>query len=97
MSARIYAQLFPAFESGGLESLIAAFGLQGTLDAVAAQHCTLERRHYHAALYDALAGALLLVSLARDPQIAGLSTMQLLALSTLDPKKRDALLQQELF
>jgi DNA polymerase-3 subunit epsilon len=37
------------------------------------------------------------VALARDPQVAGLSTMQLLALSTLDGSKRDALRQQELF
>jgi hypothetical protein len=29
--------------------------------------------------------------------VAALSTMQLLALSTLDPRKRDALLQRELF
>jgi DNA polymerase-3 subunit epsilon len=64
---------------------------------MSAQHCPADRRHYHAALYDALAGALLLAALSRDPQIAGLTTMQLLALSTLDPKKRDALLQRELF
>ena len=44
-----------------------------------------------------LAGALLLKRLAHDPQLAQLSTMQLLALSTLDPKKRDALQQRELF
>jgi DNA polymerase-3 subunit epsilon len=96
-TARIYAQLFPSVASGGLESLIAAFGLQAAVDAMSAQHCPADRRHYHAALYDALAGALLLAALSRDPQIAGLTTMQLLALSTLDPKKRDALLQRELF
>jgi DNA polymerase III epsilon subunit-like protein len=96
-TARIYAQLYPGLESGGLESLILAGGLQQELDAQAARHCPSARCRYHAALYDALAGALLLRALARDPQISQLTTMQLLALSTLDPEKRNALQQRELF
>jgi DNA polymerase-3 subunit epsilon len=96
-TARIYAQLYPQLVSGKLETLVAACGLQRELDVLAAQHCPPDRRHYHAALYDALAGALLLASLTRDPQLARLTTMQLLALSTLDPEKRDALQQRELF
>lgn len=96
-SARIYSQLYPRFESGRLEALVAAGGLQVELDALAMEHCPPDRRRYHAALYDALAGALLLVALARDPQLARLTTMQLLALSTLDGEKRDALQQRELF
>ena len=71
--------------------------LQTELDTLAAERCPPERRHYHAALYDALAGALLLTSLARHPSLASLSTMQLLALSTLDGDKRDALQQGTLF
>jgi DNA polymerase-3 subunit epsilon len=96
-TARLYAQILPRSESGRLEALVAAAGVQAELDALAAEHCPADRRRYHAALYDALAGALLLARLARDPQIAGLTTMQLLALSTLDPDKRDALQQRELF
>jgi DNA polymerase III epsilon subunit-like protein len=96
-TARIYAQLYPQFDSGKLETLVAACGLQDELDALAPRYCPPDRRCYHAALYDALAGALLLGSLAREPQIARLSTMQLLALSTLDGAKRDALQQRELF
>jgi DNA polymerase-3 subunit epsilon len=96
-SARVYAQLFPRLESGRLESMVNACGLQPDLDAAAVQFCPAARRHYHCALYDALAGALLLARLARDPQVAALSTMQLLALSTLDGDKRDALQQRELF
>ena len=96
-TARLYEQLFPRFDSGRLEALVAAMGLQAELDAHAADHCPKERRRYHAALYDALAGAVLLAALTRDPQIAALSMMQLLALSTLDPRKRDALQQSELF
>jgi DNA polymerase III epsilon subunit-like protein len=96
-SARIYAQLYPGLESGRLESLVVACGLQAELDAQAAVHCPPGRSRYHAALYDALAGALLLGSLSRHPQIAALTLMQLLALSTLDPAKRDSIVQRELF
>ena len=95
--ARIYAQLYPRLESGRLESLVTACGLQGDLDALASAHCPAGRRGYHCALYDALAGALLLGSLARQPQLGSLTTLQLLALSTLDPRKRDSIVQRELF
>jgi hypothetical protein len=67
------------------------------LDELGTQYCPPGRRRYHAALYDALAGALLLRTLAKDPQVAQLTTMQLLALSTLDGTRRDALQQRELF
>lgn len=96
-SARIYAQLYPQLHSGALAALVEACELQAELDALATQHCPPDRRHYHAALYDALAGALLLGSLARNAQLAALTTMQLLALSTLDGEKRDALQQGTLF
>lgn len=96
-SARLYAQRYPGFRSGRLESLVAAHGLQGELDREAEQRCPPDRRRYHAALYDALAGALLLGALARDPACAGLSLGRILALSTLDPRKRDALTQRELW
>jgi DNA polymerase-3 subunit epsilon len=96
-TARIYAQLYPQFESGRLEELVRAARLQGELDLHAASHCPADRRCYHSALYDALAGALLLGSLARLSQCAGLSVGQLLALSTLDGQKRDRMGQGELW
>lgn len=96
-SARIYAQIYPQLQSGALQTLIADCGLQTDLDELAQVHCPPERRRYHAALYDALAGALLLGSLAQEPQLARLSMMELLALSTLDGQKRDALQQGNLF
>lgn len=96
-TGRLYAQLYPNLESGRLESLVDVVGLTTSLDEHAARFCPPSRRHFHAALYDSLAGALLLGLLARDPQVGALSPMQLLALSTLDPRKRDALQQQELF
>lgn len=96
-TARLYEQFYPEFDTGRLESLVAACGLQKELDDLAALRCPPERRRYHAALYDALAGALLLTSLARDPLMAEMTVTRLLALSTLDGKKRDALQQGELF
>jgi DNA polymerase-3 subunit epsilon len=96
-SARLYAQLYPQLASGKLESVIGACGLQAELDRLAREHCPEARRLYHAALYDALAGALLLAALAREPQCARLSLGQLLALSTLDAEKREAMTQGELF
>ncbi|HVU23002.1 MAG TPA: 3'-5' exonuclease [Opitutus sp.] len=96
-TARIYAQLYPEFATGRLEALVVAGGLQAELDAVAARHCPEDRRRYHAALYDALAGGLLLASLAREARLRELSVMQLLALSTLDPARRAGLQQTELF
>lgn len=96
-SARLYSQLYPELTSGKLELVVAACGLQTELDGLAERHCPPERRRYHAALYDALAGALLLAALAREPQCARLSMGQLLALSALDPEKRAAMNQRELF
>ncbi|KXU35492.1 DNA polymerase III subunit epsilon [Cephaloticoccus primus] len=93
----LYRQLYPQFSSYKLADLIALCGLQAELDALAPQLCPAARCQYHAAPYDALAGALLLGFLAREPQIAALSLMQLLALSTLDGTKRDAIQQQSLF
>jgi len=96
-TARLFAQVFPELRSGKLETLIADCGLQAELDALAAVYCPAGRRRYHAALYDALAGARLLARLAAEPALADKSTGWLLAMSTLNPDKRDALQQAELF
>jgi DNA polymerase III epsilon subunit-like protein len=96
-TARLIAQVFPRLPSGKLENLITDCGLQIELDALAAAHCLPERRRYHAALYDALAGACLLVRLAAEPAVADKSMGWLLAMSTLNPDKRDALQQARLF
>jgi len=96
-TGRLYAQLAPVPPSLKLEDLVASCGLQASLDALAAAHCPPARRHYHAALYDALAGALLLGRLAAEPAVAEKSTAWLLQMSTLNPDKRDALSQGRLF
>jgi len=96
-TAALYRQLYPTVGTVRLDALVAAAGAQEELDALAARHCPPARRRYHAALYDALAGALLLAVLGRDPAVAVLSLPQLLALSAMDPERRDDLLQRELF
>jgi DNA polymerase III epsilon subunit-like protein len=96
-TGRLYAQLHPQLPSGKLEDLVRTCGLQGQLDVLAAAYCPAARRQYHAALYDALAGALLLAGLAIEPALADKSIAWLLAMSTLNPDKRDAIRQGELF
>jgi len=96
-TGRLLPQLYPALESAKLEDVVRAFELQAELDAGAAEHCPDDRRHYHAALYDALAGALLLRRLAHESAVATQSLGWLLQMSTLDPGKRSALMQDELF
>ena len=95
-TGRLYAALYPRRQSGRLEDLVVACALQAPLDTLAAAHCPPRRRRYHAALYDALAGALLLSRLAAEPAAADRSMAWLLEQSTLDPEKRDALRQRDL-
>lgn len=96
-TGRIYPQLMPALGSLRLQDLVARFGLQAELEAEARRHCPVERRRYHAALYDALAGGLLLLALLRRPELAQATIPWLLQMSTLDGEKRDALQQGSLF
>ena len=94
-TGRLYGQVFPELPSTRLEDLVTALGLQPRLDQLASAHCPPLRRMYHAALYDALAAALLLLSLGERPEFAGMTLPWLLQLSTLNPEKRAALRQQD--
>lgn len=96
-TGRLYPQVFPQVGEAKLERLVAAMGLQTELDAVAAAHCPPHRRRYHAALYDALAGALLLNALLRRPELSAATIPWLLQMSTLDPDRRGAMQQGDLF
>ena len=96
-TGRLFPQLYLGLESVRLEELVGRMGLQGQLDRVALQVCPPTRCRYHAALYDALAGALLLRQLATEPEVAAQSVAWLLTMSTLDPDKREAMNQDELF
>ncbi|MGC4072314.1 MAG: hypothetical protein QM760_07325 [Nibricoccus sp.] len=84
-------------KTGKLAELVAMFGLQAELDALAAEHCSKDRRKYHAALYDALAAALLLLALGRQPDFSRMTVPWLLQTSTANPAKRAALQQDDLF
>lgn len=95
-SAAIYPVLFPSLGSAKLGELVSSMGLQTELDGLALAHCPENRRHYHCALYDALAGALLLCALARFEETAKLSLPRLFVLSARSGEKRDEI-QQGLF
>jgi len=96
-TGRLYPQFFPAIGDGRLEELVGACGLRAALDALARVHCPPGRRQFHAALYDALAGALLLQAFLQRPECAAATIPWLLQMSTLDGDKRDALQQGDLF
>ena len=96
-TGRLYPQLYPTLASAKLGDVVAAFGLQAKLDAVAAEQCPADRRFYHAALYDALAGAMLLARLAEEPTVAEQPLAWLLEMSTLDGARRDEMRQSGLF
>lgn len=96
-TGRLYPQLRPEMIAARLEDLVRAGGLEGELAAVAERECPADRRHYHAALFDALGGALLLRDLLRRPAWVAATVPWLLQLSTLDPEKRGALQQTELW
>lgn len=95
-TGRLYPQLYPSVASARLEDLVATFRLQPALDAVASR-CPRGRRHFHAALYDALATTLLLARLAEERTVGERSVAWLLHLSTLDPERRTDLSQGKLF
>lgn len=96
-TGRLYPQIFPQLGSIRLEDLVTRYELQAELGATARQYCPPERRRYHAALYDALAGALLLLALLRRPELAEATIPWLLQMSTLDADKRGAMQQGDLF
>ena len=96
-TGQLYRRFYPGLESAKLSDLVALFALQPSLDALAEQYAPPARRHYHAALYDALAGALLLKRLGEIPELQNYSCSWLLAMSTANPQKRDSIRQGNLF
>ncbi|MCC5022707.1 MAG: 3'-5' exonuclease [Candidatus Synoicihabitans palmerolidicus] len=96
-TGRLYPQLYTGLETARLEDLVPRCGLQNELDRVALQVCPVGRCRYHAALYDALAGALLLRRLATEPEVAVKPLAWLLTMSTLNPEKREEMNQGAFF
>ncbi|MCD8482375.1 MAG: 3'-5' exonuclease [Verrucomicrobia bacterium] len=59
--------IYPQLNEYALSALVSTFGLGLELEELAQRHCAPERRRWHCALYDALASALLLVHIGRQP------------------------------
>lgn len=94
-TGRLYPELYGLKGSGRLAELVERFGLQEELDWKAEVHCPEERRGYHCALYDALAAAMLIWRLGKTEDFGGMTLPWLLQASTANPRKRDALRQDE--
>ncbi|HQU09362.1 MAG: hypothetical protein B7X06_02830 [Verrucomicrobia bacterium 21-51-4] len=93
----LYRRLYPSAPSHKLGSLIELFDLQDELDEVAREHCPPARRVYHAALYDAIAAALLIVRLLRCPEFSNVSLPWLIAHSSASARQLRETQQLELF
>lgn len=96
-TGRLYEKFFPETESANLEALIVDFGYQQELDQLAAEYCPADRSLYHAALYDALAAALLLLKLLERPEFEKATVGWLLQKSCGSDVARQRLSQRELF
>lgn len=92
----IYRRIYPQLDSHKLQELVTLFQLQEKLDTYAKTVCPVERRHYHCALYDALASALLLCRLAEEPSLADASLRWLFLQSAASDAARQSMGQQEL-
>lgn len=80
-----------------LGDLVHRWELQHELDELAAKYCPPDRRHFHCALYDALASALLLLLYCSELRGERASVAQLLIESQGSGVKRQAAEQQRLF
>jgi DNA polymerase-3 subunit epsilon len=92
----LYRRAYPQLESHKLQGLITIFELQAALDAQAKTVCPAERRHYHCALYDALASAFLLRRLAEEPNLQDATLRWLFLQSAASDTARNTMGQQEL-
>jgi DNA polymerase-3 subunit epsilon len=92
----IYRRIYPQLKNHKLQDLVTLFALQSELDAQAATLCPAERRHYHCALYDAIASALLLRRLADESTLKEASLRWLFLQSAASDAARDTMGQQEL-
>jgi DNA polymerase-3 subunit epsilon len=93
---RLYRRIYSGLESYGLEALVRTFELQDELDERAELDCPANRQHYHCALYDAMASALLLARLYSEPEFADVSLRWLILQSAASDSQRESMGQQEL-
>lgn len=95
-SCQLYRYLHPELNSHKLMSLISSFRLEEELRKLALLHCPQSRQKPHCALYDALASALLLLSLGELPEFQDMSLEWLITKSATTPKKVEDLEQLSL-
>ncbi len=94
----LYSVLFPSLPSFSLGKLIDTFDLLEEVEVLGEKFCPPERRQFHAALYDAIASAVLLRHLESYPEIAPrMSLGWLLVQSLSGAAKKQAVQQEELF
>lgn len=96
-TGRMLPQLFRGLPSAQLEDLVVTFGLGAELRALAVRHCPPGRDRFHAALFDALAVALLLREIGRRPQWADATLPWMFAHSRGDAEGRAEVQQGRLF
>lgn len=92
---QIYRRLYPKLERHNLSELVAVFDLEGSLAEAAKETCPPERRHYHCALYDALASGFLLLRLLQEPALKDLTLPWLFQQSAPSQSAHDAMGQSE--
>lgn len=92
----IYRRVYPQLASHKLQTLVGIFELQPELDRQAGILCPADRQHYHCALYDALASALLLRRLADEPGLKDCSLRWLFLQSAASDAARQQMGQQEM-
>ena len=93
----LYRQLYPQLTHFKISDLVAVFELQEELDELAKIYCPQKRRHYHCALYDAFACALLLKRLYSEPGLDRISLHWLFLQSASTSAERDSIGQLDLF
>ena len=96
-TGRLIPGCLKGLRSAALEEVVADLGLQAELDLLAKQHCPDARARYHAALYDAMASALLLIALGRRTEFSEMTFPWLFAHSTMSGDARDSIRQDRLF
>jgi DNA polymerase-3 subunit epsilon len=94
----LYSNLFPKLESYGLGKLISTFNLLPEVEQLAERFCPPSRRQFHAALFDAIASAVLLLNLQRYQELESHLTLPwLLTQSIAGSRKKQDARQAKLF
>lgn len=93
----IFKEMGLAQESARLEDLVVKMDLMEELEFLAQKYCPEARAGFHSALYDAMATALLLLSIEQNQEGPTVSLGWMLEMSTADPGKKEERRQGRLF